>query len=356
MEIIKGNPEDIFEMQEKLGEGSYGIVCKCLHKKEGKVYAVKVIEVEGEDDASIQKEIGILKTCQSETIVRYGGCYKHGSTLLIAMEYCDGGSVQDILRHGKGALTEAEISAVCGSILDGLIYLHAAHIMHRDIKSGNVLLTQTGEAKLADFGVSANLTSTFQKKNTVIGSPYWMAPEVISKSNDGYDSRADIWSLGITGIEMAETEPPRYDVHFARVIFLIPHKPPPELKNPENHSEEFIDFITKCLQKDPNSRPTAKDLRNHPFIQNHIGERQSIIEKLVAESLPLIEEYRRQQAEMAEEGTGTYDDSDTVVHGLNTVEVRGADDDDYCGTFVENSSMNSTEIEGLDLSKITTYA
>lgn len=361
--ISQGDPEEIFEMLEKLGEGSYGVVCKCRHKQDGKIYAVKVIEMEGEDDSAIAREIEILKECNSETVVRYGGCYRKGDTLLIAMEYCDGGSVQDIVRIAKRKCTEQEISAVIAQVLQALVYLHSHHIMHRDIKSGNILLTRNGEAKLADFGVSARLNSTLQKKNTVIGSPYWMAPEIISKTNDGYDSRADIWSLGITAIEMADSEPPRYDIHFARVIFIIPQQPPPTLKHPREWSDEFVDFTTKCLKKDPAERPTARELMQHPFVQKGLGrDSQRLVARMVEGCAPALEEHRRKAAE---EGTddddSTYGQSDTVVKTPSTLEIRAPDDDETnsSGTFVETNDGGSTsgnKIKGLDLNNITTYA
>jgi serine/threonine kinase 3 len=350
--VAKEDPEEIFEMLEKLGEGSFGIVCKCRHKKDNKIYAVKVIEMEGEDDSAIRREIDILKVCDSDLIVRYGGCYKKANTLLIAMEYCDGGSVQDIIRLRKKQLTEDQIAAICAQIVNALVYLHSNHIMHRDIKCGNVLLTQRGDAKLADFGVSAQLNSTFQKKNTVIGSPYWMAPEIIAKASDGYDTRADIWSLGITAIEMADSEPPRYDVHFARVIFIIPHKPPPTFKNPKEWSAEFVDFTTRCLQKDPKDRPTARELLEHPFIARGSRNKQ-LIAALVEEALPLIEQHRRerQQRGAQESSTDTFEESNTVVRGVATIEIRGAQGG-TSGTFVETEGGSPSAISGLNVDNL----
>jgi len=356
MEISKGDPEEIFEMLEKIGEGAYGIVCKCRNKRDGKTYAVKVIDTEGEDDSAIRKEIEILKSCDSEKVVRYGGCYKKGSTLLIAMEFCDGGSAQDVVRACKIQLNEDQISAICAQVLEALVYLHAKHIMHRDIKCGNILLTRRGEAKLADFGVSAQLNSTFQKKNTVIGSPYWMAPEMIAKATDGYDYRADIWSLGITAIEMADREPPRYDIHFARVIFIIPHQPPPTFKNPKEWSEDFVDFVTKCLKKEATDRPSAKMLLKHPFIVR--GKHNSrVIADLVTLAGPKLQEHRKRCSERGQDDDDTSEDSDTVVRGMATVEIRGTEDDDSASnTFVENQNDDGAKIKGVDLNNLKTYA
>jgi len=359
MELREDNPEDVFEMLEKLGEGAYGIVCKCQDKKTGKLYAVKVIEMDAGDEATIKREVEILQQCQSESVVQYGGCWKHGGTLLIAMEFCDGGSVQDVIRVAKRQFTEEEIGAICAEVVQGLVYLHSHHIMHRDIKSGNILLTQSGRAKLADFGVSASLVSTMQKKHSVIGSPYWMAPEIIANNTDGYDSRADIWSLGITAIEMAEKEPPRYDIHFARVIFLIARQPPPTFKNPSAWSDDFNDFVNKCLGKNPADRPTAKQLLSHPFIRRGIGKNK-LIEKVVTESLPAIEEHRRDASDRASQtgtGTGTFeDDSDSDTYVRQPITMRRSDSEGASDTFCEAQSLEEPDsIQGLDYGNIKTY-
>jgi len=336
-------------MLEKLGEGSFGVVCKCRSKKDNKLYAVKVVEVEGEDDSAIRREIDIFSSlCDSDLVVRYGGCYRKGNNLLIAMEYCDAGSVQDVIKIRKRQLSEEQIAAICAQVVRALVYLHSKHVMHRDIKSGNILLTEKGEAKLADFGVSAKLQNTMAKKNTVIGSPYWMAPEIISsKAHEGYDMRADIWSLGITAIEMADTEPPRYDIHYARVIFIIAQKPPPTFKNEKEWSPEFLDFTSKCLQKDPAARPTAKDLLDHPFIKRGMQNKE-IVTKLVSETLPLLEKYRREKAARGpEEQTDTFEDSDTIVRGMATVEIRGAlEESGNSGTFVETDFVVDKSSKG----------
>ncbi|ELR20083.1 Serine/threonineprotein kinase [Acanthamoeba castellanii str. Neff] len=347
MEVHKEDPEEVFEMLEKLGEGSFGVVCKCRSKKDNKIYAVKVIEVEGEDDSAIRREIDIFSSlCDSDLVVRYGGCYRKGNNLLIAMEYCDAGSVQDVIKIRKRQLTEDQIAAICAQVVHALVYLHSKHVMHRDIKSGNILLTESGTVKLADFGVSAKLQNTMAKKNTVIGSPYWMAPEyaaaataaaaatqriISSKADEGYDMRADIWSLGITAIEMADTEPPRYDIHYARVIFIIAQKPPPTFKNEKEWSAQFLDFTAKCLQKDPKDRPTAKELLSRGM------QNKAIVARLVGETLPLLEKYRREKAARGpEEQTDTFEDSDTIVRGMATVEIRGGlDETGNSGTFVE---------------------
>ena len=196
------------------------------------------------------------------------------------MEYCGGGSVSDIMRLRKKTLTEEEISTILMDTLLGLEYLHARRKIHRDIKAGNILLNSEGHAKLADFGVAGQLTDTMAKRNTVIGTPFWMAPEVIQEI--GYDCLADIWSLGITALEMAEGKPPYGDIHPMRAIFMIPTKPPPSFRNPDRWSSEFIDFVSRCLVKNPEHRASASSLLKHEFITRALPV--SMLQQMIQEA------------------------------------------------------------------------
>ncbi|RWS24092.1 serine/threonine-protein kinase 3-like protein, partial [Leptotrombidium deliense] len=262
-ESLTRPPEEVFDIICKLGEGSYGSVYKALHKESGQVLAIKQVPVES-DLGEIIKEISIMQQCDSLYVVKYYGSYFKGSDLWIVMEYCGGGSVSDIMRLRKKTLTEEEISTILKDTLHGLEYLHARRKIHRDIKAGNILLNSEGHAKLADFGVAGQLTDTMAKRNTVIGTPFWMAPEVIQEI--GYDCLADIWSLGITALEMAEGKPPYGDIHPMRAIFMIPTKPPPSFRDPDRWSPEFIDFVSRCLVKNPEHRASANKLLQHEFI------------------------------------------------------------------------------------------
>lgn len=181
------------------------------------------------------------------------------------MEFCAAGSLSDMMAICRETLTEPQIACVMKMSLEGLKYLHARRIIHRDVKAANVLVTDSGDCKLADFGVSSDIVTTLSRKQTVIGTPNWMAPEVIKAS--AYNDRADIWSLGITAIELAVGQPPHSDVHPMTAMFNIPTAPPPTLPYPEKWSKAFHSFIHVCLQKDPNRRPTAAQLlEKHPFI------------------------------------------------------------------------------------------
>ena len=213
------------------------------------------------------------------------------------MEYCGAGSLSDLMAICDTTLTELQIAAVMKQSLQGLVYLHGSKMIHRDLKSGNILLTHNGECKLADFGVSAELASTLAKRQTMIGTPYFMAPEVLQNSQ--YDSKADIWSIAITAYELAVGAPPLADMHPMRAIFQIPNGPPPTLPDPENYSAEFKDFLAKCLQKNPAQRPTAQQLLSHPFVKD--VKEKAVIQDLLEECLRVIEEYREAEAKEQQE-------------------------------------------------------
>jgi len=280
-------PEKVFDIMYKLGEGSYGSVYKAVHKESSSIVAIKLVPVES-DLHEIIKEISIMQQCDSPYVVRYYGSYFKQYDLWICMEYCGAGSVSDIMRLRKKTLTEDEIATILSDTLQGLVYLHLRRKIHRDIKAANILLNTEGYAKLADFGVAGQLTDTMAKRNTVIGTPFWMAPEVIEEI--GYDCVADIWSLGITALEMAEGKPPYGEIHPMRAIFMIPQKPPPSFREPDRWSTEFIDFVSKCLVKEPDDRATATELLEHEFIRN--AKHRSILKPMLEETCAIREQQR----------------------------------------------------------------
>lgn len=287
-ESLTRQPEEVFDIICKLGEGSYGSVYKALHKESGQVLAIKQVPVDT-DLQEIIKEISIMQQCDSPYVVKYYGSYFKNTDLWIVMEYCGAGSVSDIMRLRKKTLSEDEIATILCDTLKGLEYLHRRRKIHRDIKAGNILLNTEGHAKLADFGVAGQLTDTMAKRNTVIGTPFWMAPEVIQEI--GYDCVADIWSLGITALEMAEGKPPYGDIHPMRAIFMIPTKPPPSFREPDQWSPEFIDFVSQCLVKNPEERATAEYLLTHEFIASdvHNTKHPSILSTMIAEAREIRE-------------------------------------------------------------------
>ncbi|XP_017202406.2 TRAF2 and NCK-interacting protein kinase isoform X2 [Oryctolagus cuniculus] len=278
------DPAGIFELVELVGNGTYGQVYKGRHVKTGQLAAIKVMDVTGDEEEEIKQEINMLKKySHHRNIATYYGAFIKKNPpgmddqLWLVMEFCGAGSVTDLIKNTKGnTLKEEWIAYICREILRGLSHLHQHKVIHRDIKGQNVLLTENAEVKLVDFGVSAQLDRTVGRRNTFIGTPYWMAPEVIACDENPdatYDFKSDLWSLGITAIEMAEGAPPLCDMHPMRALFLIPRNPAPRLKS-KKWSKKFQSFIESCLVKNHSQRPATEQLMKHPFIREQPNERQ----------------------------------------------------------------------------------
>jgi len=257
------------------------------------------LEAKQNEIEDIINEINILRQSMGcPYIVEYFGCYIRNEMLMVVMEYCCC-SMEDVIEYCTEdyRLQEVEVAAVCAGVVKALVWLHEHNITHRDIKSGNVLLKENGEIKIADFGISHKLKHERDKMKTFIGSPYWLAPEIIV--HDSYSNKVDIWALGITAIEIADTKPPLWDIDPQKVIFKIPHNPAPTVENPSKWSANFLDFLGRCLKKNAEDRATAKELLYHPFILS--GSSTQILRPLVDKCLPIILPKKKEDLQEDEE-------------------------------------------------------
>ena len=347
------DPENEFDLIELVGQGNYGRVYKAMHKKTGKIYSAKIAYIEKTNEVeSFKKEINILSQCNNQYIVHYFGSYIKGHQIWIILEFCDGGSLYELIKILPRNLNEEEIASIVCMILKGLIFLHENKKIHRDIKTENILLTHEGIAKLADFGVSTQLMHSFSKKITKIGTPFYMSPEVILQNK--YDYKCDIWSLGITTIEMAEGEPPFAKVKGYWVLKKIITHPPKGLKNKEKWSSEFNDFVEKCLIYEPEKRPSAKELLQHPFILKY-NRGNKLIAELINNSLDDLEFYRKKilESDESEEEDKNTEFLNTkiikaeIYNNNNNYNYKDNNDEEICGSVIikNDNNVNSKNME-----------
>ncbi|KAI5612735.1 serine/threonine-protein kinase 10 [Silurus asotus] len=298
------NPAEVWEIVGELGDGAFGKVYKVQNKETGALAAGKVIETKSEEELEdYMVEIDILATCNHHYIVKLLDAFYYDQKLWIMIEFCPGGAVDATMLELDRGLTEKQIQVICKQMLEALVYLHSMKIIHRDLKAGNILLTLDGDIKLADFGVSAKNTKTLQRRDSFIGTPYWMAPEVVmceTTKDAPYDYKADIWSLGITLIELAQIEPPHHELNPMRVLLKIAKSEPPTLDQPSKWSNDFKDFLKKVLDKNPETRPSASQLLEHPFVTS-VKTNRPLMELVAEAKAEVMEELEEDSNEEADE-------------------------------------------------------
>ena len=303
---IPSNPEDFFTIKSYIGKGAFGSVYKAIHNTTNQEYAIKIISNNFSSSLnyeSIQQEISLMKLCESPYIVKYYGSYysRKSNSLWLILEYCTSGSAIDLMSAMGRTLKESELASIIEMVLYGLKIIHNLNLIHRDIKGANILIDKNGYAKLADFGVGVQLNDNENYRSSKKGSPYWMSPQVCS--NSYYNTKTDIWSLGITCIELMEGDPPYNNIKPSLVMNLIVKEPPTgeklfckERLEEFKYSDEFINFVTLCLEVDPQKRPSAEELLKSNFIKK-FSKGRDIIKNLVLKHLDDIENYRKEEEE-----------------------------------------------------------
>ncbi|XP_043911895.1 STE20-like serine/threonine-protein kinase isoform X2 [Protopterus annectens] len=336
------NPEDVWEVVGELGDGAFGKVYRAQNKETGIQAAAKVIDTKTEEELEdYMVEIEILASCDHPNIVKLLDAFYYESKLWILIEFCAGGAVDAVMLELERPLTEPQIQVVCKQTLEALSYLHENKIIHRDLKAGNILLTLDGDIKLADFGVSAKNTRTLQRRDSFIGTPYWMAPEVVmceTSKDRPYDYKADIWSLGVTLIEMAQIEPPHHELNPMRVLLKIAKSEPPTLAQPSKWSPMFNDFLKKCLEKNLEARWNSPQLLQHPFVASVTSNKP--VRELIAEAkAEVLEEVEESKDEEEEEEPETPLITPGHKRASSDVSIVSSDD--------EKLSQNATTLESV---------
>ncbi|MCI4376318.1 hypothetical protein PGIGA_G00187030 [Pangasianodon gigas] len=332
------NPEEVWEIVGELGDGAFGKVYKAQNKQTGVLAAAKVIDTKTEEELEdYMVEIDILASCDHQYIVKLLDAFYFESKLWILIEFCAGGAVDAVMLELERPLTEPQIRVVCKQTLEALAYLHENKIIHRDLKAGNILFSSDGDVKLADFGVSAKNTRTLQRRDSFIGTPYWMAPEVVmceTSKDRPYDYKADIWSLGITLIELAQIEPPNHEMNPMRVLLKIAKSEPPTLMQPSRWSPEFSDFLKKALDKNVDHRWSSTQLLQHPFVLS-VNDNKPLRELIAEAKAEVFEEIEEGKEEEEEEETDTQTDVRGHKRALSEISAGSLEDE----KLSENASM-----------------
>ena len=300
---IPSNPEDLFTLLYPIGNGGFGKVYKAMHNSSKQIYAIKIIDyTKGSNNDksnisfnynSIQQETSLMRLVnKSDYIIKYYGSYfsRESNTIWLILEYCSSGSAVDLMLSMGRTLSEVEVSTIMEMVLKGLIYIHKLNLIHRDIKGANIMLSEDGYAKLGDFGIGIQMTDD-EYRTSKKGSPHWMSPQVILNKN--YDMKTDIWSLGITCLELVEGEPPFADLNPDEVMEQIANNPPKaeDIIDVKEHTDEFIDFVNLCLEINPKKRPSADVLIKHQFIKKY-SKKKEYLKELIENHIEEVEKFR----------------------------------------------------------------
>ena len=334
------NPLDEYTLTRRIGRGSYGTVYRAEARADGSTVAVKLVPLEEDSEvqdltSQVQHEVETLRRCDSPFVLRYIGSYVFERRLWLVTEFCEGGSVLEVLRWQGTPLTEPQIAAVLSDTVAALCHLHEFRMVHRDVKAANLLLTLGGRVKLADFGVSVQLQSTLSLRSTAVGTPLWMAPEVIREGS--YSSLADVWSLGITAIEMAQMQPPHWELQPPmRALFRIPTAPPPRLMEAHKWSDAFGSLLEGCVSKEAEVRPTAAQLTAFDMITGAGAAevRCQLLQPLASGRAKAAEEAEEagEAGEAGEQGAALDEPGETARCGmaawLDATEARGAGEEE----------------------------
>nr|XP_006135440.1 STE20-like serine/threonine-protein kinase isoform X1 [Pelodiscus sinensis] len=335
------NPEDFWEIIGELGDGAFGKVFKAQNKETKVLAAAKVIDTKSEEELEdYMVEIDILASCDHPNIVKLLDAFYYENNLWILIEFCAGGAVDAVMLELERPLTEPQIKVVCKQTLEALNYLHENKIIHRDLKAGNILFTLDGDIKLADFGVSAKNTRTIQRRDSFIGTPYWMAPEVVmceTSKDRPYDYKADVWSLGVTLIEMAQIEPPHHELNPMRVLLKIAKSDPPTLAQPSKWSSDFKDFLRKCLEKNIDARWNTAQLLQHPFVT--VTSNKPVRE--------LIAEAKAEVTEEVEDGKDEDEEEETENSLQLPTNKRASSDLSIASSEEDKLSQNASILESV---------
>ncbi|GAV51715.1 hypothetical protein ZYGR_0AF01860 [Zygosaccharomyces rouxii] len=318
----------VFKRTEVIGTGKFGVVYKGHHTRTKQVYAIKVLNLDSDEDEveDVQREVQFLASMkQTPNITHYYGSYLKDTTLWIIIEYCAGGSLRTLLRPGK--IDEKYIGIIMREVLIALKYIHKDNVIHRDIKAANVLITNEGHVKLCDFGVAAQLNQSSLKRQTMAGTPYWMAPEVIMEGVS-YDTKVDIWSLGITTYEIATGNPPYCDVEALRAMQLITKSKPPRLEG-RHYSPMLKEFIALCLDEDPKERLSADDLLKSKLIKHHKTTSTTVLKELITRYLLFRDKTKSKRGSVSNsEPEQHVNDADAYANNLNDDGSKESSDQD----------------------------